>query len=486
MSNAVTEEVTDTFAARGARVQVGLGLVVAWCRDEPGRVGEILYVPPGDERVWVFGRSRSTPSRPGWVRADLFRQRPGALQTAAPLEMGRLSREQLTIQRMDERGLLVENVGKRPLFARGVETQQAVVRPGEVLALEGICVFLCVERPPLMTPLVHAAAASWPAFGEADRDGWIGESEASWRLRDAIAFLRKDSGHVLIHGAIGSGKGLVAKAIAGEVPVVDVEGIEGPLRWNGPVILDGLDALDGLDGLTGRALAKAVAQSKHRVIAVVEGGLEAIPLELRSAFRHTLEVPDLDQRRDDLPLLIGARVALALAEEPSLAARFVDDEGVPRIAPDFVEEVMRAPLDAGMHSVDAAIWRALAETGGAWIKWVKAGAPPPARAEPAPRAPPEAIPASTPEVPELVELPPQLEPSVVAGLPTLTRAERIVLQHLALNQTSREIAKTLFVSVRTVQNHRARICDKLGLRGNNRLLAVALQLKRYLGPPPPS
>src|SRR5690606_12846349 len=72
-------------------------------------------------------------------------------------------------------------------------------------------------------------------------------------------------------------------------------------------------------------------------------------------------------------------------------------------------------------------------------------------------------------------LPPGLPDSVHVGLAELTRTEKLVLQHLSLNKTSRQIAKALFVSVRTVQNHRARICEKLGLRGSNRLLGVAIE-----------
>jgi DNA-binding CsgD family transcriptional regulator len=80
-------------------------------------------------------------------------------------------------------------------------------------------------------------------------------------------------------------------------------------------------------------------------------------------------------------------------------------------------------------------------------------------------------------------MPSDLPVGVAEGLPSLTRAERNVLRHLASNKTSREMWQSLYISVRTVQNHRARICDKLGLRGNNALLGVALRLRDHLGPP---
>lgn len=68
----------------------------------------------------------------------------------------------------------------------------------------------------------------------------------------------------------------------------------------------------------------------------------------------------------------------------------------------------------------------------------------------------------------------------LGALTRLSPAERLVLRELSHNRTSTEIAARLGVSPRTVQNHRAHICDKLGLRGTHRLLAVALGLRDVL------
>lgn len=66
------------------------------------------------------------------------------------------------------------------------------------------------------------------------------------------------------------------------------------------------------------------------------------------------------------------------------------------------------------------------------------------------------------------------------GIEELTKAERRILQLIALNKTSREIAAELFVSPRTVETHRANICAKLGLRGSHRLLQFALENRSAL------
>ncbi len=52
-------------------------------------------------------------------------------------------------------------------------------------------------------------------------------------------------------------------------------------------------------------------------------------------------------------------------------------------------------------------------------------------------------------------------------------------------KTSREIAQELFISVRTVERHRANIVSKLELRGAHALLQFALAHKDRIEPPSP-
>jgi DNA-binding NarL/FixJ family response regulator len=66
------------------------------------------------------------------------------------------------------------------------------------------------------------------------------------------------------------------------------------------------------------------------------------------------------------------------------------------------------------------------------------------------------------------------------NLNELTATERRVLALLARYMTSREIAAELFVSVRTIENHRANICSKLNLHGTHALVKFALNHKSEL------
>lgn len=59
----------------------------------------------------------------------------------------------------------------------------------------------------------------------------------------------------------------------------------------------------------------------------------------------------------------------------------------------------------------------------------------------------------------------------------LTPTERRVFNLISEEKTSREIAAQMFISVRTVEHHRASICEKLGLSGFNALVKFALSHK---------
>lgn len=65
-------------------------------------------------------------------------------------------------------------------------------------------------------------------------------------------------------------------------------------------------------------------------------------------------------------------------------------------------------------------------------------------------------------------------------LHTLSPAERKVLKLIAESRTSKEIAEALFISQRTVENHRAHISAKLGVHGSYSLLKFALENRNKL------
>ncbi len=62
----------------------------------------------------------------------------------------------------------------------------------------------------------------------------------------------------------------------------------------------------------------------------------------------------------------------------------------------------------------------------------------------------------------------------------LTRTEQKIIRLIAENNTSRTIADSLSISVKTVENHRSNICKKLDLSGKNALLRYVLENKETM------
>ena len=66
------------------------------------------------------------------------------------------------------------------------------------------------------------------------------------------------------------------------------------------------------------------------------------------------------------------------------------------------------------------------------------------------------------------------------GLELLTPAERRILRLIGEKKTSKEIADELFISYKTVENHRVNIAKKLELHGSHSLMKFAIENKSRL------
>ena len=62
----------------------------------------------------------------------------------------------------------------------------------------------------------------------------------------------------------------------------------------------------------------------------------------------------------------------------------------------------------------------------------------------------------------------------------LTKQELLILKAIAQDKTSKQISEIMFLSVRTVENHRNNISKKLQLKGSNSLLKFAVNNKNFL------
>ncbi|MFA6438386.1 MAG: response regulator transcription factor [Bacteriovoracaceae bacterium] len=67
-----------------------------------------------------------------------------------------------------------------------------------------------------------------------------------------------------------------------------------------------------------------------------------------------------------------------------------------------------------------------------------------------------------------------------SGIELLTQKEKEILRLIAQYKTTKEIAVSLYVSYKTIENHRANICKKLNITGTNALLKFIIENKDQL------
>ncbi|MBI3195311.1 MAG: response regulator transcription factor [Ignavibacteriae bacterium] len=68
----------------------------------------------------------------------------------------------------------------------------------------------------------------------------------------------------------------------------------------------------------------------------------------------------------------------------------------------------------------------------------------------------------------------------IHGVTLLTETERLVLKLISEGKQTKTIARELFVSPKTIENHRSSICSKLNVHGTNALFRFALEHKLIL------
>jgi two-component system nitrogen regulation response regulator GlnG/two-component system response regulator HydG len=386
------------------------GLVVLWSRDEPGRIGEILLLPPGDPGPWTFGRGEA---RGDERRLSLSRQLPGEIVPTGPIASARISRAQLLLSPSPDGGLMVENLGSCPLLHRGRTVGRAEVSPGETLSLRHELSFLCVRRTPI-APAPDGVALPPHPFGGPDAFGLVGESPALWDLRHRIVAVARQGLHVLILGESGSGKELVAQAIHARSPrggrplvarnaatipegIADAE-LFGNLRsYPNPGMPERPGLIGEADGSTlfldefaelpkslqahllrvmdageyQRLGEAAVRRADLRILAATNRPLRDIQPDVLARLKVRILVPDLNARREDIPLLVVHLLRRHAAERPDLVRRFFpseDAQRVPLVSPVLMEALVQHRYTTHVRELDAILVRAAMEGRGRYLE----------------------------------------------------------------------------------------------------------------------
>ena len=387
--------------------------VLVWSADEPQRVGESLLIPldADSSRAYVFGRGVAQTGDSA-ERLEFVRIRPGQIQRMPPLTNAWISRRQLVMKKDAAQGLRVENIGRCKMLVNGVATEAARLKMGDTLALKDQLLLYCTERELQSGRASEYPVERVPPFGGPDAEGIAGESPPVWHLREQIAFLAARAGNVLLLGASGTGKELVANAIhnlsarrskrilarnAATFPeglidaelfgnVKDYPNAGMPAR---PGLIGAADGstlfLDEIGELPPELQAHLlrVLDSKGeyqrlgesftrtsdiRLIAATNRPVEQLKPDLAARFTLRLGLPDLNQHREDIPLLVRHVLRRAAAKDSALGTRFFEgwpgDHPEPRLAPELMEALLRHAYGTHVRELESLLWQAVAGSRG--------------------------------------------------------------------------------------------------------------------------
>lgn len=389
MSDLATTTSWDPIAAEPERDDSVLTLVVLAALGDPERVGESAALAKG-AGPWVLGRQGTLP----WVR-----RRPGRAEPTGLIDDRRLSREHLTLAWKGSR-VEVSNQGRLPLRLNGRPADQCPVMPGDLLDVGGR-LLLYVTRHPEQLPDVPA---SHP-WGRADDDGLVGESPVSWTLRERIRFLGRRQAHVLVLGPSGVGKELVVASLhaasrRGRRPLVSRNAATIPESLADAELFGNLQGypnpgMPGRPGLVGEADGTALfldefgelpldvqarllrvlddgeysrlgearpRRSDLRLIAATNRSPDTLKHDVLARFPLRLDVPPLEARREDIPLLAAHLLRRIARNDPEVARRAFpegDIEQPPMLSVALVQQLVARTYHTHVRELEALLWQSL-------------------------------------------------------------------------------------------------------------------------------
>ena len=409
MQETLTVSLSGGGLGEGRRDAGGVSaLVLLWSRDEPERMGEVALLPTAFVGlVSTLGRAESSAAD-ALTRIEFVRQRPGLVERTGPFRSPRVSRDQLRIHNRKGKALLVENVGRAVLFHNGQPTQTAEIELGDILELRGVALLLCAHRPLAIPSFATGTQPPRPfRYGGPDHWGIVGESPAVWNLRERVSFLGARTAHVLIRGASGTGKELVAQAIharsarashvlvsrnAATIPdsLIDAELFGNARNYPNPGMAERpgligeadkgtlfLDEFAELPSAMQAHLLRVLDQGEYtrlgesrnrkadlRLIAATNRPESALKEDVLARLRIRVEIPDLNSRREDIPLLAVHLMRRIGRDDPDLAKRYFPDGDItapPRIAMPLIEGLVRHNYTTNVRELELLLWTAMTE-----------------------------------------------------------------------------------------------------------------------------
>ena len=382
--------------------EYALALVVVWAPEDGVRLGEVLFPESGS----VFGRGPTNDDAE--ARVGFVRQRPKKNTPAPDVEDLFLSRRALRFE-VDADAITIEVIGKRSLRVGDAAMRSAVIREGDLVELEGLYGFFCMRRARVLPD--GGAALAPTTFGHSDAQGIVGEGPAAWSLRTNLAFLGKRNAHVLVTGASGTGKELVAQAIhrlssrakkeivarnAATFPsgLIDAELFGNMQNYPNagmperPGLIGQADGstlfLDEIGELPSELQAhllrvldggeyQRLGESKRRVadirlIAATNRAAEDLKEDLGARLGLRVHLPGLDERREDVTLLARHLLLRIASRDAHLGEAFFAGwdgrTGEPRLTADLARALVLHAWSTNVRELEALLLKAASSSRG--------------------------------------------------------------------------------------------------------------------------
>ena len=107
-------------------------------------------------------------------------------------------------------------------------------------------------------------------------------------------------------------------------------------------------------------------RSSFRLVAATNRPLDSLKHDFLARFTHRITLPSLDERRDDVPLVVRALLLRAAHADASIAKRFFEiRDGAlaeARIAPELVTRLLRHRFSGNVRELDRLLWLAIGTT----------------------------------------------------------------------------------------------------------------------------
>jgi len=105
------------------------------------------------------------------------------------------------------------------------------------------------------------------------------------------------------------------------------------------------------------------AQARHsafRLVAATNRTPETLKPDFLARFTHRIEIPGLDERREDVPLMLAEILRRMARDNPPIAERFFerrDDQiAEPRLAPDLVVRLLQHSFTHHVRELERLVW----------------------------------------------------------------------------------------------------------------------------------